>query len=293
MITPERNVPSETPHGTVDLAELEDRRATDFRIWWLGNAGFAMNWAGTVIFIDPIIELQDGDPAMSEIGLPLRGPLPLRARNVSRAHIVLLTHDDGDHTGPITTPELIQRTHARFVGTARTERKVQEYGLPPERFLLAEYGDVIESNGFTITPTPARHQEDEGHTLRGDCCGFILRRNGLTLWHPDDTDLLEEHFDVTGIDVLLLPIAPHVLGTEGAARLANSTGAQHIIPCHYGTYVSDVYWCTGDPEAVAARIEDAETRVHMLAIGEKLVVPLSPASLSPPSSPHTGRRSPA
>lgn len=274
MIKPEKNVPSRTPYGKVDLAELEDPRATDFRIWWLGNAGFAINWAGTVIFIDPIIDLQDGDPAMSEIGLPLRGPLPLRARDVSRADIMLLTHDDGDHTGPTTTPDLIQRTQARFVGTARTERKLQEYGLAPERFLLTEYGNSIEAHGFRITPTPARHQEDEGHTVRGDCCGFILQRDGFALWHPDDTNLLEEHLEVTGIDVLLLPIAPHVLGTEGAARLANSTGARHIIPCHYGTYDSDLYWCTGDPEAVAARIEGARKRLHTLAIGEKLVLPL-------------------
>ncbi len=271
---PVRNVPSRTPHGQVSIDELQDAQSADLTIWWLGNAGFAMNWAGTVIFIDPIIELHDRNPTMSEIGLPLRGPLPLRARDVSHADIVLLTHDDGDHTGPLTTPGLIAGTEAVSVGTERTRRKLKEYGLPPERFLRAEYGGSIEADGFTIAATPARHQEDEGHTVRGDCCGFILERNGLALWHPDDTDLLEEHLEVTGIDVLLLPIAPHVLGTEGAARLANSTGARYIIPCHYGTYVSDVYWCTGDPEAVAAQIEEAETRVHMLAIGEKLVVPL-------------------
>jgi L-ascorbate metabolism protein UlaG (beta-lactamase superfamily) len=268
-----RNVPSPTPYGLVDLVELHDPAVQNFSLWWLGNAGFAMNWAGTVIFIDPIIELQD-DPAMSEIGLSLRESLPLRGRDVRRADLVLLTHDDGDHTGPLTTPELIARTHARFVGTPRTEQRLVEYDLSPERFLLADYGRPIETNGFTITATPARHQEDEGHTVRGDCCGFILERDGFRLWHPDDTDLLEEHLEVRDIDVLLLPIAPHVLGTEGAASLANSTGARHVVPCHYGTYSSDVYWCTGDPEAVAARIEEAETRVHMLAIGEKLVLPL-------------------
>lgn len=269
-----RNVPSPTPYGVVDKEALEDLSAEGLSLWWLGNAGFAMNWAGIVIFIDPIIEVQGDDPSVSEIGLPLRGPLPLRARDVSRGDLVLLTHDDGDHTGPLTTPELIRRTNARFVGTPRTKRKLQDYELPSDQFLLAEYGRSVQSKGFTITPTPARHQEDEGHTVRGDCCGFIVERDGFRLWHPNDTDLLEEHLEVHDIDVLLLPIAPHVLGTKGAARLANSTGARHIIPCHYGTYVSDVYWCTGDPEAVAAGIQDAGTRVHMLAIGEKLSLPL-------------------
>ena len=275
MFKCERNTPSRTPYGRVDLAELQDANARGVTIWWLGNAGFAINWAGRVIFIDPVIELEsEGNPAVSEIGLPLRGPLPLRAKEVERADVVLLTHDDGDHTGPRTTPELIARTEAVFVGTERTERKLREYDLPAERSRLARYGEAIELCDLSITPTPARHQEDEGHTVRGECCGFIVRGKGLTLWHPDDTDLLEEHLTVRGIDVLLLPIAPHVLATEGSIALANSTGAPHIIPCHYGTYDSDLYWCTGDPEAVEAGITDARTRYHMLAIGEKLSLPL-------------------
>ncbi|HUU54704.1 MAG TPA: MBL fold metallo-hydrolase [Armatimonadota bacterium] len=275
MIEPEKNVPSKTPYGKVGLADLHDPNSRHLTIWWLGNAGFAINWAGAVIFIDPIIEPKNGDePMVSEIDLPLRGPLPLRARQVERADLILLTHDDGDHTGPRTTPELIARTSATFVGTDRTWRKLRDYALPPERFLLAEYARPLQAAGFTITPTPARHQEDEGHTVRGDCCGFILERAGIRLWHPDDTDLLEEHLAVKDIDVLLLPIAPHVLATAGSIRLADSTRAPHIIPCHYGTYDSDQYWCTGDPEAVCAGIEDAAERYHHLAIGEKLSLPL-------------------
>jgi len=53
----------------------------------------------------------------SEIDLPLRGPLPLRARQVERADLVLLSHDHGDHTGPRTTLELVTRTDAVFVAT--------------------------------------------------------------------------------------------------------------------------------------------------------------------------------
>ncbi len=266
-----RNVPAPTPYRRIDLAEIQDRNAAEFSIWWLGNAGFAINWAGRIIFIDPVIELSDGSgPLMSEIELELRGPLPLRARDVTRADVVLLTHDDGDHTAPRTTPELIARTEAIFVGTERTWRQVREYGLPEERFRVARYDEPVEMAGLTIVPTVARHHESEGHTVRGDCCGFIVRGPGLTLWHPDDTDLLDEHLKITGIDLLLLPIAPHVLSTGGSIALARSTGARHIIPCHYGTYVSDIFWCTGDPDAVRDGIENADERYHMLAIGEKL-----------------------
>jgi len=115
--------------------------------------------------------------------------------------------------------------------------------------------------------------EDAIHTQRGDCCGFLIKAAGITIWAPGDSELLEEHLTVTGVDVLLLPIAPHVFGTEGAIRLANSTRARHIIPCHYGTYDSDLYWCTGDPQAVRKNAENADRHFHQLAVGEKLVIP--------------------
>jgi L-ascorbate metabolism protein UlaG (beta-lactamase superfamily) len=260
--------------AVIDPRELTDLEAVAVTTWWLGNAGFAINAAGVLLFIDPVIELKDdSDRVTSEIGLPLLVPLPIRARNIDRADIVLITHDDGDHLAPRTVPELINRTHALFVGTERTVRTLRELGLPDDRIRVARYGQPIRVGEVTITATPARHEEAKGHTERGDCCGFIIEAAGVTFWHPNDTDLLDEHLEVKDIDVLLLPIAPHVLGTQGAITLAESTGAAHLIPCHYGTYDSDVYWCTGDPIAVRQGIADADRRYHQRAVGEKLVLP--------------------
>ena len=258
----------------IDPKELTDLEAVAVSVWWLGNAGFAINAAGRVLLIDPVIEPKDdSDPVTSEIGLPLLAPLPIRARNIDRADVVLITHDDGDHLGPRTVPELISRTHGVFVGTERTARKLREYGLSDERIRVAHYQQKLRIGDILITPTPACHQEERGHTQRGDCCGFIVRAAGVTLWHPDDTTLLEEHLKVRDVTVLLAPIAPHVLGTEGAIRLANATRARYVIPCHYGTYDSDRVWCGGDPDAVGAGIEDRDRRYHKLAIGERLLLP--------------------
>lgn len=258
----------------IDPKELVDLDAVAVSVWWLGNAGFAINAAGRVLLIDPVIEPKDDtDQVTSEIGLPLLAPLPIRARNIDRADVVLITHDDADHLAPRTVPELINRTHALFVGTERTANKLREYGLSDERIRVARYHQKLRIGDIVITPTPASHQEERGHTRRGDCCGFIMEAAGVTLWHPDDTVLLDEHLTVTDITVLLLPIAPHVLGTEGAVKLANSTRARYIIPCHYGTYDSNLYWCTGDPDAVGAGIEDRDRRYHKLQIGERLLLP--------------------
>jgi len=260
--------------AAIDAKELSDLEAVGTAVWWLGNAGFAINAAGRVILIDPVIEPKDDQvPVISEVGLPFLVPLPIRARSIDRADLVLLTHDHGDHAGPRTLPELIERTRALFVCTEHTARALSEYGLPRERVRTAHYNRPLRIADMVVTLTVASHAEADGHTQRGDCCGFMIEAAGLKVWHPGDSDLLEEHLSVTDVDVLLIPIAPHVFGAEGAIRLANSTRARHIIPCHYGTYDSDLYWCTGDPEAVREGITDAGARYHQLAIGEKLLIP--------------------
>jgi len=142
--------------GAIDPKELTDLEAVGVSVWWLGNAGFAINAAGQVILIDPIIELRDDtDPVTSEIGLPLLVPLPIRARSIDRADLVLVTHDHGDHAGARTIPELAARTGALFVGTQRTTLKLQQFGIPEERIRVARYGQAIRVGGITVTPTVA------------------------------------------------------------------------------------------------------------------------------------------
>lgn len=261
--------------GVIDPKELTDLEAVAVTIWWLGGAGFAINAAGRVMLIDPVIELNDDrDPVTSEIGLPLLVPLPIRARSIDRADLVLVTHDHGDHAGSRTIQELAAKTRALFVGTERTAAKLRQLRVSQERIRIARYGQTIQVAGITVVPTVASHEEDAIHSWRGDCCGFLIKVAGLSIWHPGDTELLEEHLELRDMDVLMLPIAPHMLDTEGAIRLANATRARHIIPCHYGTYDSDFYWCVGDPQAVRSGIENAAQRYHLLGVGDKLILPV-------------------
>jgi len=66
-------------------------------LWWLGNAGFAIRYGRVLMFIDPVIEVKSEiDTNISEIGLRLLHELPLRAYQVDRVDIVMLTHHHGD-----------------------------------------------------------------------------------------------------------------------------------------------------------------------------------------------------
>jgi L-ascorbate metabolism protein UlaG (beta-lactamase superfamily) len=69
-------------------------------VTWLGMAGVLLNVRGTILLIDPLISLVEVDGQLrSEAGYTLRVPLPIQARQIPRADLVMVTHADEDQTG--------------------------------------------------------------------------------------------------------------------------------------------------------------------------------------------------
>lgn len=234
-------------------------------LWWLGQAGFAAKFDEVLVFIDPVIELQgDEDSSLSEIGLRLFLPLPLLAREVTQADLVLLSHDHRDHTAPKTVPYLA-RTDAIFLCTEHCAGKVRQLGVSEEKIKTLGYGHEFGYKDIKVKCIIAEH---EGPI--GPACGFVIRSPQGSLYYPGDTTLLPEHLELKDIDIVLLPITEHVLGISGAAKLANTLGSRYLIPCHYGTYDYDARWTVADPEALRPLVNRAEERLFILKQGERL-----------------------
>jgi len=68
------------------------------RITWFGHSAFKIEVAGKIVLIDPWL---DGNPSS-----------PVRASEISRADVVYVTHDHGDHLGQAF--EICKRTGAAF-----------------------------------------------------------------------------------------------------------------------------------------------------------------------------------
>ncbi|HOA15478.1 MAG TPA: MBL fold metallo-hydrolase [Bacillota bacterium] len=250
-------------------------------ITWLAGAGFLINCRGTVIFIDPVLMTEQGNPGVSEIGMKLKVAYPISADSVPKADYVLYTHSDIDHMGPMTAKALA-RLKPMFIGPHPVYYKLTKFGIDPQLVEVCREGDPFNIGQVVVEVTPADHPwqlQDPakcGKPFRkGDCCGFILNTPDGRIYFPGDTRIMEEHLKIKDIDVLALDVSmcAYHLNHPAAILLANNNPDALIIPLHYGTYDKpDKGAHSGDPLDVFAHISNAANRALLPAPGEHIFI---------------------
>ena len=254
-------------------------RREDTLVTWLGMAGVLINARGTVLLIDPLIAVS-GSPEqpISEAGYRLKIFLPVEARGVPRADMVLYTHADGDHFGHETAQVLANQLPCTFLAPPPVEHKLKELGIEGERIVTARDFASIQVGQAEVVVTPALHDwQEKNPWKRGDCCGYLVKTPDGTIWHPGDTRLIEELEAVRGVDVLFFDVAAvnaH-LGPAGSARLGLTSGAQVMVAYHYGTFDLPPGSFGGcDPEDSLSYVEGISAHFLQLHPGEPLRLPL-------------------
>lgn len=263
---------------------------TETAIWWLTHAGFLVNAPGALLMLDPAISYtpepscgrdRDWSPQFLMRSRMLVS-LPIEACGVPRLDAVLYTHADRDHF-LLRSARQLSRSGATFYGPPPVVRELHQAGFPEDRVRPVQAGESIRIGTAEVTPTPADHPWQLADPAKfgpawgpGDCVGYLLCTPDGTIWCVGYTRLLPEHLSVSGVDVMLLDVArdEYHMGVEDSARLANAVASPHIIACHFGCYdtPNHIGW-NGDPAEVAAGVHDAERRFHVLAPGEKFVLP--------------------
>jgi L-ascorbate metabolism protein UlaG (beta-lactamase superfamily) len=254
-----------------------NRPIEGLKLWWLGNAGFAIRYNGILMFIDPVIEVEDEcNQVLSEIGLKLKHELPLRAIDVKRADIILLTHHHTDHTAPKTL-SVLKRTDALFICPEICQPVLNRIEVNLARVNSVNYGQRITYKEVSIKPVRAIHggwHGDVDSLLPNFECGagYMIRVGTHSIFHPGDTVLLEEHYELNDVEILLLPICHH---TRTLAKLPEILAPKYIIPMHYDTYEvteDNSFWTYGDPEEIRSKIKYPE-RLVVLKQGESFQLP--------------------
>jgi L-ascorbate metabolism protein UlaG (beta-lactamase superfamily) len=233
-----------------DIA-LANRSDGEFRLWWLGQSGFLLQWNGRHVLMDPYLsdsltKKYDNTPT-PHIRMTA---LPIKPGQLSFIDIVTSSHIHTDHLDPETLLPLLEVNPSSRLVVPEAERDAVTMKLSRQwpATLGLNRGQSIEIEGFRINAVASAH---EGLDLdkQGRCrfLGYVIEFGGWTIYHSGDTVLhavLVESLRPFRIDVALLPIngrsperrVPGNLNAREAAWLGRKIGARIVIPCHYDMF---------------------------------------------------------
>ena len=175
---------------------------------WLGHASFRIRAGKLVIYIDPF---------------KLSGKM-------ERADIVFITHPHFDHLHEESL-RLVADQKTRFVSPADREGKLQ--GRDVTIVKPGEKGEVLGIKFEAVYAYNTYPEKLNFHPKGNSWVGYIITVNGKRIYHPGDTDLIEEMGRID-VDLALLPCGgKYVMDIEDAIRASKVIRAKNFAPMHY------------------------------------------------------------
>ncbi len=249
---------------------------------WVGHATLLLQLDDRIVVTDPVVV-----PTVGILSKRLVEP-GVAAAEFPSLDLAVLSHVHFDHLS--------------YGSLEALESKIRLLAIPEGAFPYlpnfafdardAAQWMTIEHAGIRATAVPAAHggwrYGIDAPTARA-VCGWVLERNGLTIYFAGDTGYDAAQFAAIhkrwpSIDLALLPIAPmephsligawHMDPAE-AVRAFRELGARVMIPIHFDTFINSLD-APGDAPVVLARElkkqNVAAERVRVLAIGERAVL---------------------
>lgn len=244
-----------TPTGAA-LVESINRSVVgpnEVAVWWLGQSGYVLKTPDVTVYIDPYLsEHLTRKYASTEKPHVRMTKAPLRGSDATNADIVISTHRHSDHMDPGTIPDLLRASpEARYVIPRAHKQHVLGWDVAEERLVLANVDEPLDLAGLELMPIPAAHEEfDEIAGIGYPYMGFVIRLNGLTIYHSGDTvpyPGLVERLHGACLDAAFLPIngrdaRRHAIGTPGncsieeALCIARVADIPLLVPHHYDMF---------------------------------------------------------
>ena len=252
---------------------------TDFRLWWLGQSGFLIQWRGNHLLFDPYLSdsltLKYAQTDKPHIRMTERAVNPMRLNFID---VVTSSHNHTDHLDAATLIPLISVNPDINLVIPEANREFvcdrincdHEFPVGMNDQLSKKVGD------FLFHGIPAAHN-DLSRDDNGNChyMGFIVQfgswtiyHSGDTLWYPGMEDILSPFAP----DLAILPINGNKperrvagnLDHQEAPKLAKAIGAKVVIPCHYQMFTFN----TADVEDFVTASEQIGQPYQVLQCGE-------------------------
>jgi L-ascorbate metabolism protein UlaG (beta-lactamase superfamily) len=275
-----------------DDALLADVAASDpdgITLWWLGQSGFLVRWDARFLLLDPYLS----DSLTTKYAGTAKPhqrmtALVVEPGRLDMVDVVSASHGHTDHLDADTLRPLLAASPGAVLVAPEAIRDLaaERAGVPATAGGGAADGRTVEAGGFSFTGVAAAHEQVErDEDGRARYLGYLVRRNGRSLYHAGDTVMHEglvEALAGSAPDVALLPIngsdpargvAGNLDGVE-AAHLAHDIGARLVVPCHYEGFTFN----TASPAVFIAEAERLDQPYRVLRAGERVRIPTPEAS---------------
>src|SRR5271170_58241 len=220
-------------------------KADELGITFIGHSSFLLQVNGRKLLVDPVFS--------KRLILLRRQRRPgTVVEQLPAIDMVLLTHAHMDHLDMASLRRVIRATRRL---TGRTPEVIVPRGVEDlvERLGVSQvhglsWWEQIEVQGLTITMTPCKHWGARmfRDTHRG-YGGYVIEGGGQSVYHSGDTAYFGGFAEIgrrLQPQVALLPIGAYFpdsyravhTSPEEALRGFVETGAEHMIPMHYGTF---------------------------------------------------------
>lgn len=258
------------------LADIRTADVDDghFRLWWLGQSGFLVQWRSRHLLLDPYLS----DSLTKKYATTDKPHIRMTARVVDPSRldfidVVTSSHNHTDHLDGDTLRPLLSANPQLKIIVPEANRQIvaERLEIDPQLPLGLRVGESIEAAEFKVTAVPASHEE-----LAPEYLGYVVQFGSWAIYHSGDTLLykgMAETLRKFPIDVALLPIngrAPERrvagnLNAREAAELGKAIGACLVIPCHYEMFEFN----TADPRDFVMAAENAGQPYQVLRCGER------------------------
>jgi L-ascorbate metabolism protein UlaG (beta-lactamase superfamily) len=223
-----------------DIARSRLDAGDGFRLWWLGQSGFLVQWRGKHLLFDPYLS----ESLTKKYAATEKPHVRMTERVIDPARlgfvdVVTSTHAHTDHLDAETLRALAAAGSCTLVHPTSNTPTVRERWADSGQAVALDAGESADVEGFTVYAVPASHPTlDKDAGGRHLFLGYVVRFGAWTIYHSGDTVVYDGMADVLRpfkIDVAILPINGKVGNMNGAdaATLAHDAGAKLVIPCHY------------------------------------------------------------
>lgn len=263
-------------------------RVAGISLWWLGQAGFALQAGRFRLLIDPYLSDSLADKYRGKEFPHVRMmPPPVDPHSLKGVDWVLCTHGHTDHLDGGTLPGVAVANPSCRFAVPRTERATAiARGVPEDRLVAVNAGDTLAlGDGAELRVIPAAHEQIET-TAAGDhrFVGYLVQAGGVTLYHSGDcvpyAGLVQALVDAK-VDVALLPVngrdayrlARNILGNftfDEAVDICRQADIPVLLPHHWGMFEFN----TVSPDDLRKRIAALDVRVQVILpeINQMLVI---------------------